>query len=239
MSEQTLSRFQKKVVLLTNSQGTSTGVHLEEAYPAQLSRCLAHQVDIHRISIGGWSTVNFVEILDDNVIVLRPDIVIVQTGIVECAQRILSDSEKKILRFVLFGSSLTKWMHQHRASVLRIRQRIGMTTRSLKPSASASHVDAIHQKLRDAGIKCAFIEVLKFSDGGIDLRHPFINDDIDAYNAVLRQYDSISVDAIVEELGARLYQPNSVHFTIEGHKAIASALAVEVAKRLKCLKPAG
>jgi len=222
------------VVLLTNSQGTSAGVELQEAYPVLLASELKGIVELHRISIGGWKINDFLNTIDDNVIVLRPAVVIVQTGIVECAQRILSELEKKILRFVLLGSSLTKWMHQHRASVLRIRQRLGLTTRSLKLSAAKSCVDAIHQKLKAVGITCVFVEVLKFSDAGKSLRHPFINNDIDAYNAVLRQYDSISFDLIVENLGTRLYQLNSVHFTSEGHKAIASALAAEVVKRLKC-----
>lgn len=160
-------------------------------------------------------------------------------GLLSVRSEFFRSSKKKILRFVLLGSSLTKWMHQHRASVPRIRQCLGITTRSLKLSAAKSCADAIHQKLKSVGITCVFVEILKTSDAGKSLWHPFINNDIDAYNAVLRQYDSISLDLIVEKLGTRLYQLNSVHFTSRGREAIASASAAEVVKRLKCFKQTG
>lgn len=76
-------------VLLTNSQGTSAGVELEEAYPVLLAAKLKDLVKLNRISVGGWKIDDFLNILDDNVLALRLNIVVVQTGIVECAQRIL------------------------------------------------------------------------------------------------------------------------------------------------------
>lgn len=222
------------VVLLTNSQGTSAGVELQEAYPVLLASELKGIVELHRISVGGWKINDFLDILDDNVLAIRPDIVIIQIGIVEGAQRILTLFEKKLLRIIPLGRKVSKWAHGHRAFVLKMRKRLGFATRVQRTIIFTRHVNALWEKITLAGSQCIFIEIPKFADGGQDLRHPFINNDINAYNVVLRQYDSISVDFIVEDLGIRLYQPNSVHFTSEGHKAIASELAAEVLNRLKC-----
>jgi len=220
-------------VLLTNSQGTSAGVELEEAYPVLLAYELEGVVELNRISIGGYKIDDFLNIIDDNVLALRPDIVIVQAGIVECAQRILSSFEKKILRIIPYGRKLSKWAHKHRDFVLKMRKRLGFATRVQSPIAFKSHVNTLWKKITLSGSQCVFVEIPKFADGGVGLRHPFINDDIDAYNFVLRQYDAISFESIVEDLEVRLYQPESVHFTREGHKAIASILAGKLTDLIK------
>jgi hypothetical protein len=117
------------VALLSNSQGTSAGVRPEEAYPVLLGSEMAHIVELHRITIGGWKMDDFLNILDDNVIAIRPDIVLIQAGIMECTQRILSLFEKRILHVIPLGTRIPKWVYKHRALVLKIRSTIGIATR--------------------------------------------------------------------------------------------------------------
>jgi hypothetical protein len=220
-------------VLLTNSQGTSAGVEIEEAYPVLLASELKDIAELHRICVGGWKINDFLNILDDNVLALRPEIVIVQAGIVECAQRVLTLFEKKLLRIIPLGRKISKWAHGHRAFVLKMRKRLGFAARVQSPIIFTSHVNTLWEKITLAGSQCIFIEIPKFADGGKDLRHPFINNDIEIFNAILRHYSSISCDTVVEKLQGHMYQPESVHFTREGHQGIASKLAVDLVELLK------
>jgi len=219
--------------LLTNSQGTSAGVELEEAYPVLLASELEDIVQLNRISVGGWKMDDFLNIIDDNVLVLRPKIVIIQAGIVECAQRILSLFEKKLLRMTPFGRKISKWAHIHRAIVLKMRNKLGIATRLQSPIVFQSHVNTLWEKITRSGSQCVFVEIPKFADGGQDLRHPFINHDIEIFNGILRQYSSISCETVVMELQGHMYQPESVHFTRKGHTGIASKIAADLVELLK------
>ena len=221
------------VVLLTNSQGTSAGVELQEAYPVLLASELKGIVELHRISVGGWKINDFLDILDDNVLAIRPDIVIIQIGIVEGAQRILSLLEKRILRIIPFGRKISKWAHRRRAFVLKMRKRLGFAARVQSPFIFKTYVNTVWEKITLTGSQCVFVEIPKFVDGGQNLRHPFINNDIEIFNQILRHYSSISCDTIVEKLQGNMYQTESVHFSREGHQEIAAKLIDDLAGMLQ------
>ena len=94
-------------------------------------------------------------------------------------------------------------------------------------------MNSLWEKITFAGSTCVFIEIPLFANAGADLRHPYINEDIEMFNEVLRCYRSISIDSVGFSLQGRLYQPESVHFTREGHKAIASILAGKLTDLIK------
>lgn len=107
-SDESQIRARYVVALLSNSQGSSAGVRPEEAYHFLLASEMAHLVELHRIAVGGWKMDDYLNILDDNVIAIRHHIILIQAGIMECTQQILSLFEKRILRGIPFGTRISK-----------------------------------------------------------------------------------------------------------------------------------
>lgn len=212
------------IVLLSNSQGTSVGVQPDEAYPSLLGRILEPHADLHRLLVSGWTIREFITALEDNVLALRPDLVVLQLGIVECAQRILSSREKAIFRALPFGRRVTQLLHYHRAAVLRLRKQLGIAVRAMPPDEFRDAIAQASRMMAERDIHCLFVAIPTFSDAGAGLRHPLINEDIDEYNAILRDFRAITMDQ--EQLPYEdVFQAGSVHFNVTGHHRVATMLA--------------
>lgn len=223
-----------RVCLLSNSQGTSAGVESGQSYPMLLRTLLGRSHEIHWLVMSGWTIADMRVHLRDNVIALSPNIVVLNFGIVEAAQRILSTTAKRVLGALPLGHMVTRSLHSRRATVLKLRRHAGLSSRLMAPAAFAEHVAWIANELEAAGICSLFLAIPEIPDGGASLDHPFVNDDIRLFNALLPAGKSLSLPREISN--ESLMQPGTVHFSLSGHRMVADFLAAEIRKRTEAVE---
>lgn len=222
-----------RILLASNSQGTSAGVSQEQSYPSVLQERLGPEFEVHRILISGWTLRDFSNNLTDNVLAISPDFVVMHFGIIESAQRILSNWEKGLLSLVPLGGRITGFLHHHRAAVLKLRHSLGLQARQVSlPDYSASVRD-VANNLGKLHIPYLFLRIPLFPDDGDAVGHPFINQDVATFNGVLNEYASISFDACTGGWTMSDYQHGTVHFSEAGHGKVAELLMREIMDRLR------
>lgn len=227
-----------RVVLLANSQGTSAGIHWKEAYPAVLAELLGENIELHRLLMSGWTIRDFLGVIEDNVIGLHPDLIVIQIGVVECARRVLSAKQKAIFRILPFGRKITRYLHINRAIVLKIRNWLGINTRLVELLEFEILISKAVKIFEEHHVPYLFVPIPLLPDNGASLKHPMINNDIEEYNRILIKHDNFPVNSELNQLRNLMFQLESVHFTVGGHKSIAEYLArLIVAKLSSCFTP--
>ena len=214
----------RRIMLIGNSQATSAGLPLGHNYPSLIRDYLGDEFEVHWWLASGWTAKDYARYLDDNICSLAPDIVIMHLGIIECAQRILSPWQKKILAKLPLGRILTRFMHNHRWTILKLRQRLNFSTRMASPVEFEEAIKSIVELLEEHGIRLLILRIPSFRDSGVGVRHPFINSDIARYNKILDAHGAISIDQANRMQADDFYQLGTVHFSSEGHSQIAKVL---------------
>lgn len=217
-----------RIVIVTNSQGSSAGLPPGLNYPALLRELLGPRFELTAIVISGWTIADIITNLADNVIVIKPDLVIFHVGIVEAAQRILSDREKTVIALLPFGRRITALLHRRRASVLTWRRRLGLISRVVPPQIFEQLLERLASILKSHGISSLFIRMPLFPDGGKSLDHPYVNEDISLYNQMLTRFESYQPE---EPVHHSYFQVGTVHFSAEGHRWFAKCLSGEIRRR--------
>jgi lysophospholipase L1-like esterase len=221
-----------RVLLASNSQGTSIGVLPDQNYSSILHGRFGSQCEVHRLLISGWTLKDLSDNLTDNVILLAPDVVVLHFGIIEGAQRILSNWEKRFLSVLPLGERITGLLHRNRAAVLRFRKYLGLQARQVSLREYSDSVREVSACLTKHKIQCLFVRTPLFPDGGDAVSHPFINEDVEAYNAALNGYPCVDTANCRGGWVSDDYQFGTVHFNAGGHQKIADLLFEEITKRL-------
>ena len=113
--------MKKKVYIISNSQGTSVGVSEGENYPSLLSKYDKNEYEFHWMLMSSWNIENFFNYIE-NIISIKPDFLIVQIGIIDCAPRILSKKAKYFFKGIPFGNHFSKTLHLLRTEIIQIRR---------------------------------------------------------------------------------------------------------------------
>lgn len=221
-----------RILLASNSQGTSVGVSQEQNYPSILQEKLGPEFEVHRILISGWTLRDLFNNLTDNVLSIDPDLVVMHFGIIESAQRILSNWEKRLLLLLPLGGKVSGFLHRNRSAVLRIRHSLGIQARQVTLHEYSDTVRSVVACLDHHKISHLFLRTPSFSDGGTALNHPFIDEDVETYNAVLDKYESVAIETCVAGWTMNDYQFGTVHFSKTGHEKVATLLFNEITSRL-------
>jgi hypothetical protein len=209
-----------RVAIVSNSQGTAAGVAHGRHYPALVRDALAGEHELHFLVVSGWSIGDF-NLHIDTLVDARPDLVVVQIGIVEAARRILSTAEKRVLRKLgRAGQKLTKLLHDRRQSVIRTRRRLRIDARMYTPERFDRELGAFLATLRNAGADVLLFEIPPFSSEYERLWYPHISDDLATFNDVLRRHGAVPLLPPDADTFA-IWQPGTVHFTPEGHRLVA------------------
>lgn len=212
-----------KIFLISNSQGTSDGVLLEQGYNYLAIEALKQEGhEVHIMVMSGWGVQDFY-IHIENILLCKPDLLIAQLGIIECTQRILSNKAKQIFRCLPFGKIMTKQLHNRRQQVVRLRNRWGLITRKRTPDEFRQDMLSFTTRLKELQIRHVFVEIPHFSSSYADQYFPFINQDIAIYNQILREFGSVSLFDDKDNLDD-IWQKGTVHFNILGHCMMASKL---------------
>ena len=221
-----------RVVLIANSQGTSAGVHWKDTYPTVLTGLLGSDIELHRLILSGWTIRDFIGVIEDNIIGLRPDLVVIQIGIVECARRILSNKQKALFQIVPFGRKITKYLHNHRASILKIRNWLGINVRLIDALEFEILIARTVKIFEEYHVPYIFVPIPYMIDNGLSLKHPMINQDIKEYNAILYKFFTAPMNYDHIHPHNVIFQTESVHFTVDGHKIFAGYLAEVILSNL-------
>jgi hypothetical protein len=216
-----------KVVVATNSQGTSAGA--ETGYPFLVADGLAARHDVRVLAMTGFTIRDFNTHVE-NVVAIEPDLVVLQVGIVECARRILSVREKELIRLLPASRRLTKALHDRRQRVIRARERIGRTTRLYSVDEFRAELRRFRERVVASGADVVLLEIPRFSERYAALHFPFVNEDIDLFNGALRAEGAVPLlDG--EAVDDALWQPGTVHLTQAGHRVAAERLMVRIEER--------
>jgi hypothetical protein len=213
-----------RIAIVANSQGTALGVERGLHYPALLRDALEGDYEVDLFVVSGFTIRDFNDHIG-SVVDARPDLVVVQVGIVEAAKRILSTREKTVLRvFGRLGGKLTKFLHDRRSSVIRARHRLRLDTRLLSPREFDEELERYVAALRNGGADVLLLEIPAFGAEHERRYYPLISEDIDAFNAVLRRHGAVPMLPPESDVDA-IWQPGTVHFTADGHRIAADHLA--------------
>lgn len=216
-----------RIALLSNSQGTAAGVEPGEHYPALVRDALSEEHELHLLVVSGWSLRDFIAHAG-TVTDIRPDLVIVQIGIVESARRILSRAEKRLLRPLgRPGRAFTRVLHGHRKAVIRARRRLRIDARMYSPEAFDRDLGDLVSALRSSGADVMLLEIPQFTPTYERDHYPHIREDVALFNDVLHRHGAVPFfDGDVDDA---LWQPGTVHLTPEGHR-LAAARIVELVR---------
>jgi len=212
-----------RVYLLANSQGTGAGLESGRAYPFIARDALVPRYDVHVLAVSGWSIREFNH-NRENVTELRPDLTVLQVGIVECSRRILSGREKRILAAVPGGRRLTKALHDRRRQVIRARNRLGLNTRLFSVEEFEREVSGFVTAVETSGSRVLVLETPTFGPAYERRWFPLINEDIGLFNRVLRQFGAVQLLPADADLEA-VWVPGTVHLNKRGHELAAERLA--------------
>lgn len=217
-------KTRKKIFLASNSQGTSAGTSPEFTYSNVLQDLLGDSFDVHRMLISGWTLKDFSKSLTDNVLCISPDLVVMNFGIVEGAQRILSRWEKTALSLVPGSRHLTSLLHLNRERVLFIRNQLGLSTRNMSLEEYSDCISYIVDILEKNKVKYLFLLIPLFADEGKSIGNPYINQDIKLFNSALNGLPSLDFRLFPGGWTMDDFKAGTVHFSPSGHRKIAESL---------------
>lgn len=223
-----------RVHLVGNSQATPAGLENKDfwlSYPKLVQNALPG------VSIFNWSfSDNSVVIIDtqftEAILQHQPDVVILSCGIIEAGLRLLPYDLRTFLKLIPLGSRFLALLHRKRKDWLRLLNLLGLKFLDVRPAEFKNHLENIISKCRSYRVKLILVQI------------PLLSNQTEANtlpgnNQILAQYDemllALAKDNHVPTINPffgnddltlnSLYLKNTVHFSLKGHKLIASNVA--------------
>lgn len=176
--------------------------------------------------------------LDDDIFLYEPDIVVIQLGIVECAPRLFSPRQKKILRRIKPAALRDKII-----SIFSKRRRFFTEyfPKTDVPLETFSHLyDELVVKILEKGINVILVNIANTNEENKARSHNYAKN-IDAYNAVIKNLASkhglrlVDSFALSNEL-PRYTLPDGVHLSVEGNRLLAEKISKAIIGSTKKVK---
>lgn len=221
---------------LPRSDGGET-VRWEETWPSVLQASLrevrpgAEVVNCGQRSrtADSLSGEDFVE----HVLLKAPSVVIVQVGIVDCAPRVFSRREKRVLRSRFMPETLRRWLIGRRRGARRaLVARDPLRKVYTKPQEFAGHLEEFTRRTGELERppRLIVIPILGCQEV-LDAKSPGFARNIEIYNAILRTACHrsgavwVGVEASEGELpGSDLFCADGYHLAPGGNRALATVL---------------
>ena len=219
-----------RVLLVSNSQGTPAGLgpglegasyprRVQEAMPVARFAC----VTMSYLHVGTVDS-GFTEIVLQN----RPDVVVLQLGIIEAGLRILPRRLRDFLGAVPGGRTVSKAIHDRQGAWRRMLRRLRLRFHDVSREAFREHLRGIAGQCAEAGIRLAFVRIPPLSERSLKETYPGNGEAIERYNEALddvaREFGLPAIDPFsgnADPTRDSLYLPASVHFSEEGHRLVA------------------
>jgi len=223
----------RRILFVANSQGTAAGLDGDRCwsnYPLLVQDRMPEldcrywmASDLSVRSVDG----QFREIVMQH----RPDQVVLQCGIVECALRILPRGLRDLLRVLPGGRVVTKAIHDRQRGWRSLLNRLGVRFQDLRLPAFLHHLGSIQDKCRELGFGLVILGIPLLSEQCEGNVLPGTNREIGEYNRAVGEFARRRDLVFLEPFGEHgdptrdsLYLKDSVHFSEEGHRVIAGNL---------------
>jgi lysophospholipase L1-like esterase len=232
-----------KVAILADSLALPRGkdwgdVPFEATYPFLLDSFLRTR-DLALVIERGMRFRTIDKVLDDwnEIVDLRQaDVVVVHVGIVDCAPRVFTPTERAFVEKVLPGvvrGALLDFVHRHRRTLISLRpgnvymprDRFEQGVREVVSKARASRLRALF-----------FVNIVTPSDE-LEARSPGYRQKVREYNELLAKYADgrevhlIDVNQILSEGGGpERLTCDGMHINADGHRALAATLFEAIAE---------
>ena len=170
----------------------------------------------------------------EEVLMKRPDIVIVHVGVVDCAPRVFTLFERKVISRVrpsLLRRMILRFVHNHRRFIIRLRGNVVYTPASTFKKAAHSIVEMVPE----ARLRALFFVNIVSPSKAAESRSPGFTDNVKRYNHILAEIADeklvhlVDLDHIIhreEALGALL--EDGMHLSPKGNAMLARELSTRI-----------
>jgi acyl-CoA thioesterase I len=230
-----------------NAEADGEAISWEHTWPYQLERILLLKaIDVEVINCG--SRARTVETLPDeafceHVILKRPGTLIIQIGIVDCAPRIFSRSDRQILALCVVPNWLREFVIRRRSSRrARLISRNPLAKVYVPPSHFLASLNRFEEQLSTIAGKPRVIFLPIVGDfEQLNARSPGFSSNISQYNRLLREFVSRSGFQWLEwRAEPHYFWRDGYHLNVAGNAALAMAVADKLSQFLvpKTISPA-
>lgn len=188
----------------------------ESTYP-QLIKKEIPSAEIQQLSIGG-ATIDELNRASKYYTSFKPDVVIVQSGIVDCAPRTMTKFGRQFWsKIPLLGKGVLAMVSSNAATFRKLRN-----TNYTKPKDFVKWLSRLNETLADA--KIIHIAIMPSSDA-YEQKLPGVTSRIEQYNALLAANSS---KIIGQNMTTDMLMSDHHHLNTKGHQALANDLVVSI-----------
>lgn len=206
-----------KLLLITDSLGLPRNTPELVKYNETWCGILSNEFDIHQCSIGGGTISKLLSQLE-YLKMYEPDRIIIQSGIVDCAPRALSEVENYLLNKYKLTSKLLRWGSGRLIPLLRKR---GKTYTSIDKFQRA-----VKRFKSEFGEKLYWIGIVPPSKD-YEKKIPGISKNILAYNQLLKKELGHNLIDITR-LKSDCIMPDFIHLNTRGNRCLAEQIIARI-----------
>lgn len=221
-----------KFLILANSQASALGLNENEpSYVEILTKNLECKGHSFIPYIFSGENIDFFLLNIENVILNKPDYVIIHLGVVEAARRILSKKEKNILRALPLSRHFTKFLHNNRNKVITWRKKLKICARDMSLPDFELKLKKLIKIFEQNKIKYYFLQIPYLCTDYEEKFFSYLGEDVDIYNSVIEKFNYIELPSFIRANNNTIYwQESSVHLSAKGHSCFARELLAEMDK---------
>ncbi len=219
-----------RVLFVSNSQGTAAGLADGERYgnyPLVIEEQMPG-LDCRFWMASDLSVKTICNLYNEIVLQHRPRVLILQSGIIEAALRILPVKLRDLLRVLPGGSKLTKFIHERHGKWLALLSKLNIRFIDVGLEEYINCVKTIQANCVRDKIALVLIEIPPLSEQCENAVLVGNNAVLSKYNDALKKIAGKLNIPIIDPFQGNtdpsrdsLYLPNSVHFTTFGHQIVA------------------
>ena len=221
----------KKIVIIGDSLSLprpDDGINFECTYPYLLSKELDSFIIINRSRRANDTkeqTVN--QNIMDDIVYLKPDILIIHLGIVDCAPRIFSRNETTLLKYLKFVNKyIIKFASRHRYLITKIFKKV-----YVKPNEFQQNLEVLIKKVKEYTNKVYIVNIANTNEENINKSYGFIQH-INTYNEIL---ENIAKDENIKlidinSVTGNILLDDGIHLNENGNIKMSQILIREINK---------
>lgn len=222
----------KKVLFITDSLGlprlNPEPVYDEQSWPNIVASELEGNYRFYFYTVAGLHTAMLRQALAFQVGAFKPDIIVLQVGIVDCSPRALKENERKVLQRLpgTIANVIHKYIKKNYSSIVKARNITYVDLDSF-----LNNLQAINEYFK--GVKFIVIPIAP-SNSKYEHKNPLIREYIANYNAVLKD---VFNDGFVEQLWQdkdteKLFLSDNHHLSVYGNSVVAKQLQIQLQHHL-------
>jgi len=173
---------------------------------------------------------------DEEIAIQDPDVVVIHAGVVDCAPRVFTPFQRRVLTHLrpkAVRTAILRLVRRYRRQLVTLRG--GMTYSTLDEFRSAAM--AISERVAHQGLRACFFVSILSPPPTLEYRSPGFAQNVVMYNAVLDEaaqnggIQVVSMNELVQTYGyERVVLDDGIHISQFGHAVLAAALSLRIAQ---------